>query len=275
MPKKNGFSYDGTVGRWWLDRSLDAAHRRAYKNIADFIRDSFTREPGTIVDYACGPGHLLSRLSDRFRNSKLVGLDGSSFLLELARRQLEYLPPGCAERVRLINTPLPNLSVMRGQADLAIFCFPNMVPFPEENGPAERKLWLNENERQIAKSLSLAAEACDETDGPSGPPANQHVLEQGRCISLNLRRLLARNGICIRIEYATMQRHELSPLELLHVSFEEGSLDCRVEGKTSRQWFRLLASAYFQSGVLEDVYEQTGDDRDKNGGYLITVLRAI
>jgi hypothetical protein len=275
MRKKNVFSYDGTAGRWWLKRSLDAAHRRAYKNIADFIGDSFTREPATIVDYACGPGHLLSRLSARFKNSRLVGLDGSSFLLELARRQLEYLSPGCAERVRLIHTPLPNLSVMRGQADLAIFCFPNMVPLPEANAPGDRKLWLSENERQVAKSLLLAAEACDGTDVPSDSAANQYVLEQGRCISLNLRRLLARNGICIRIEYATMQRHELSPLELSCVSFEEGSLDCRVEGKASRQWFRLLASAYFRSGVLKDVYEQTGDDRDRKGGYLITVLRAI
>ena len=275
MREKNGFSYDGAVGRWWLKRSLDACHRRAYGNIADFIRDSFTREPAMIVDYACGPGHLLSLLSARFRNSKLVGLDGSSFLLELARRQFESLPPGYSERVRLINTPLPNLSVMRGQADLAIFCFPNMVPFPGENGPGDRRLWLNENERQVAKSLSRAADACDGTDGPSDPAANQYVLEQGRCISLNLRRLLTRNGICIRIEYATIQRHELSPLEQSHVSFEEGSLDCRVEGKACRQWFRLLASAYFRSGVLKDVYEQTGDDRDRNGGYLITVLRAI
>jgi len=37
----------------------------------------------------------------------------------------------------------------------------------------------------------------------------------------------------------------------------------------------VLASAYFRSRVLEDVYLQTGDERDKNGGYLITVLRAI
>ena len=176
MRKKNGFSYDDVVGCWWLKRSLDAAHRRAYRNIADFIRDSFTREPATIVDYACGPGHLLSLLSARFRNSKLVGLDGSSFLLELARRQFESLPPGCAERLRLINTPLPNLSVMRGQADLAIFCFPNMIPFPGANGHAPQRLWLNENDRQVAKSLSLAAEASDETEGPSDPAANRHVM---------------------------------------------------------------------------------------------------
>ena len=79
----------------------------------------------------------------------------------------------------------------------------------------------------------------------------------------------------MRVEYATMQRHELSPLELSNVLFEEGSLDSAVDGKKPRQWFRLEASAYFRSRVLEDVYEQTGDERDRDGGYLITVLRAI
>jgi len=42
-----------------------------------------------------------------------------------------------------------------------------------------------------------------------------------------------------------------------------------------RQWFRVLASAHFRSRVMEDVYQQTGDRRDKDGGYLITVLRAL
>jgi hypothetical protein len=174
----------------------------------------------------------------------------------------------------LIETPLPNMNVLQGKADLAIFCFPNMVPFPDEgNLPANCR--LSENDRQVAKSLSLAADPGDSDFWLRDAPANQHALEQGRCISLNLRRLLAAGGVCMRVEYATMRRHELSPVELAHVSFEEGSLETSVEGRKPRQWFRLLASAYFRSDVLEDVYEQTGDARDRNGGYLITVLRAI
>ncbi len=274
MSKKSGFSYDDTVGRWWLKRSLDGAHRRAYRKIADFIRDSFTREPATIVDYACGSGDLLSLLSLRFRNSKLVGLDGSSFLLGQALRRFGSLQPGCSERIRLIRTALPDLNVLPGQADLAIYCFPNMVSFPDDT-VQDSTSWLNEDERQMARDLSLAAESGNDADGFSDPAANQYVLEQGRSVSLNLRRLLAPSGICVRIEYATVQRHQLSPAELQHVSFEEGSLETGVKGKRIRQWFRVLASAYFRSRVLEDVYEQTGDDRDRNGGYLITVLRAI
>ncbi len=79
----------------------------------------------------------------------------------------------------------------------------------------------------------------------------------------------------MRVEYAASQRHEWPPIELQRVSFEEGSLDTEVEGILPRPWFRVLASAYFRSRVIEDVYQQTGDKRDKHGGYLITVLRAL
>ncbi len=275
MRKKSRFSYDREVGRWWLERSLDSAHGRAYRKIADFIRDTFVREPGTIVDYACGPGTLLALLSSRFRSSKLIGLDGSSFLLGLARRHFAALPRQCSERISLVETRLPNMNVLRGKADLAIFCFPNMVPFAEEEDWPANRSCLSENDRQVAKSLSLAADPEGRDHKTEDASSNQYGLEQGRCVSLNLRRLLATGGICVRVEYATMQRHELSPMELAHVSFEEGSLDTNVERRKPRQWFRLLASAYFRSRVLEDVYEQTGDERDRNGGYLITVLRAI
>ncbi|MBP1623691.1 MAG: hypothetical protein H6Q07_1711 [Acidobacteria bacterium] len=274
MRKKRQFSYDGDVGRWWLRHSLDSAHGRAYRNVANFIRDSFVRDPRLIVDYACGPGNLLALLSLRFRNSKLLGLDGSSYLLGLARRRFALLPQQCAERITLIETELPNLSLLRSKADLAIFCFPNMVPFREGDFPA-KEFCLSEGDRKVARSLSLAEEPGGKDTGSPDPAANQRVLEQGRCVSFNLRRLLAPGGVCVRVEYATMQRHELSPCELSLVSYEEGSLDSIVDGRKPRLWFRLLASAYFRSRVLEDVYEQTSDERDREGGYLITVLRAI
>jgi len=256
-----GFPYDEETGRWWLERSTDAAHRRAYKNIAAFIQNSFVRLPKVIVDYACGAGNLIFLLSCCFPFSKLVGLDGSSLLLGSAMRRFSRLPRSRAGPISLIETALPSIDLLRAQADLVVFCFPNMVH--SSAGP-EMKSWttcLSKDDREIAESLAQGEDA--------------HVLMQSRCISLNLRQLLLWGGICVRVEYATMQRHELSRPELLQVSFEEGSLDFPVQGRKPRQWFRVLASAYFRSQVLEDVYQQTGDDRDRNGGYLITVLRAI
>jgi SAM-dependent methyltransferase len=258
------FPYNGKVARWWYKRAFDGSHAHAYRNIADFIRDSYTREPKLIVDYACGAGNLLFLLSRRFSDSKLVGLDGSSILLGLALRRMRLLPRACVRHIQLIETPLPNMTLMKGQADLAVFCFPNMVFASGTN------LLLSKNDRKIARCLSLD----DETDYADSQ-AIQSGLELGRVISMNLRYLLVRGGICVRVEYATIQRHELSARELMLVSFEEGSLDSRVEGMAPRLWFRVLASSFFRSNVLEDVYEQTADERDKNGGYLITVLKAL
>ncbi len=256
------FPYNGKVARWWLQRATDDVHERAYRNVADFIRDSFLHDPKLIVDYACGAGNLLLHLGDRFPNSRLVGLDGSSFLLGQALHNRIKLPHERIQRLKLIETFLPNMNLMRGRADLAIFCFPNMVSLSNYGQ------YLSENDRKIAQRLSLEEDADDASAIQSG-------LEQGRAISLNLRRILSPGGICVRVEYATIQRHELSPQELTLVAFEEGSLDAPVGDRTPRLWFRAVASSYFRSKVLEDVYEQTADERDKNGGYLITVLKAL
>jgi SAM-dependent methyltransferase len=254
------FLYNGEMARWWLQRSMDYSHRRAYRKIADFIRDSYRRDPKMIVDYACGAGNLLSLLSYRFPNSRLVGLDGSSYLLGLALRRLSRLPRSCYGRISLIETALPRYNLLRSQADLVIFCFPNMTPSSEEENEREGKIRLKRNDSAIAKYLA-----------PKAPNA----LERSRGIAYSLRRLLIPGGICVRVEYATIHRHEFSRAELLKVSFEEGSLDTKVEGWRTRPWFRVQASAYFRSRVLEDVYQHTGDERDRNGGYLITVLRAV
>jgi hypothetical protein len=222
-----------------------------------------------IVDYACGAGHLLSLLSRRFPHSSLAGLDGSGNLLGIALRRFSRLPVDCSRRISLIRTSLPNLNLMRGRADLVVFCFPNMVPTEDEAGNRV----LTQGDREVARALALIARKGNK-DLPDAFTI-QSSLERSRLISLNLRRLLIPGGVCVRIEYGTARREELSLTELAGVSFEEGSLDTKVEGKTTRQLFRVSASAYFRSRVLEDVYQQTGDERDRNGGYIITVLRAI
>jgi SAM-dependent methyltransferase len=268
------FLYNKEIAQWWLKRANDRSHARAYCKVADFIEAAYKCGPGVIVDYACGAGHLLALLSQRFSSSKLIGLDGSLFLLGAALKRFKRLPKRCSCRISLIETQLPNLDLLQGQADLVVFCFPNMSPFSDED-ECDAEFNLCENDRVIAKNLVDAGESCDDDGGCLDPLAAQYSLQQGRQVSLNLRRMLTRGGICIRVEYATAQRHELSLFDLMRVSFEEGSLDMQVEGRMPEQWFRVLASSYFRSRVLEDVYQQTGDPRDKNGGYLITVLRAI
>jgi hypothetical protein len=270
-----GFPYNGITGKWWLERAADTAHQTAYRNIAGFVRNSMSRDPRLIVDYACGAGDLLVQLGPLFPDSRLIGVDGSSLLLNRAKSRMSRLPRNCAERISLIESALPGQAALCAQADLIIYCFPNMMPSSaeeERNGAGCR---LSETERRIAQRLTKEDNS-DEVGRHFAPAAESwNPLEHGRSISWDIRRFLVRGGICVRAEYATTRRHEWSELELQQVSFEEGSLDTVADGVRLRPWFRVLASAYFRSKVLEDVFQQTGDERDTNGGYLITILRAV
>jgi len=253
------FACGDIYARWWRGRARDRAHGRAYRNIAGFIRASLPREPRVIVDYACGAGQLLARLAPLFPHTRLVGLDGSDALLNLAAARFARLPEGRTAEVTLARTLLPLGRPLGEKADLAVYTFPNMMP-PAEEAPGTG---LEREERDIARRL---------VGGP-GEEADPALLEYGRSISRDLRRLLRRGGLCIRVEYADSRREEWDPRILRQVEFEEGSLDLPEEG--IRPWFRVLASAFFRSRVMEDVYEQTGEERDRRGGYLITVLGAV
>ena len=268
------FKYDGNLARWWCRRSGDAAHARAYGKIVRFIHSSLGSAPERIIDYACGAGNLLTRLSWRFPQSRLVGIDGSSFLLDRARQRLECLGRPATNRVRLVQARLPDPRLRLTRAGLVVFAFPNMVPSSTTQDPSAVGAALHDGELAVAEAL-----ACRNDPDPSGPherpEAILHWLMSGRLVSRDLRRLLVRGGICVRVEYAKVRRHEMSRADLMRISFEEGSLDSEVIGRTVPQWFRVLASCYYRSRVVEDVYQQTGDESDRNGGYVITVLRAL
>ncbi len=267
-------AYNEQVGRWWFNQAANSIHGYAYRRIADFVCDSFSRSPDLIVDYACGSGNLLSKFARRFPTSRLMGLDGSSYLLGLARRRMTQLGKRALRKVTLVETLLPNFELPSAIADLALFAFPNIVPCSgQENG-------LRHLPRLCAADFAVARElTCrrdpDETSNGADPQATYTTLLRDRLVSLNIRRLLKMGGLCMRVEYGNVRREELPELELLRTGFEEGSLDQRVNGKIPEQWFRVLASRYFRSGVMEDVYHQSQDESDRIGGYFITVLRAL
>ncbi len=263
-------AYDDTLGKWWFARASDASHARAYDNVAEFIRASLTRPPRLIVDYACGAGNLLFRLGDIFPRSRLVGLDGSAYLLDLARRRFGRRGRGLQKTATLIETPLPALDFPGIKADLAVFAFPNMVWHQE----AQDRSHIDPEELAMARILAQEQDP-EVGDSDENLDAIYAFLLLGRLVSRNLRRLLARGGLCVRVEYGSARRDELSQNELMRISYEEGSLDMRVDGKLPRQWFRALASSYFRSGVIEDVHQQSGKRGGSAGGYLITVMRAI
>jgi SAM-dependent methyltransferase len=267
-------AYDQGIGHWWLRQAANASHRRAYSKIAAFVRSSFRRSPGRIVDYACGAGHLLLRLQRQFPDSQLVGYDGSALLLAQARKNLAGSGAISGRRVKLVQALLPDFELPSARADLALYLFPNMVPSSAAGNARAWEQRLNKTDCRVARSLAKQRDT-ESTRKERNPGHIYTKLLMGRVISLNLRQILKRGGTCIRVEYANVPREQLPQLELLRTGFEEGSLDQRVDGVLLRPWFRILACRYYRSGVIEDVFHQSSDKDDRTGGYFITVLRAL
>jgi SAM-dependent methyltransferase len=268
------FDYDRQLGRWWRARAADPAHVAAYRNVARYIHDSVSRPPRLIIDYACGMGDLLVRLAYRLPSSKLAGLDGSRPLLDLTRRRIAHKGQEYQRRIQLIETMLPNFGLLKSTADLVVYAFPNMQwPYSAKSLKELEALF---SPTDLAAAGILAEMSVQKPEiGDESAAAIRHRLVLGRLVSLNMRTMLRAGGLCVRIEYGRTRRSELEHVDLMQVAYEEGSLENMPRGRKPHQWFRVLASSHFRSGVMEDVYQQSRDPGDRGGGYLITVLRAI
>jgi SAM-dependent methyltransferase len=244
-------SYNDVLGRWWHGQSANAAHRRAYRRIADFVALSFP-DARLILDYACGAGDLLYQLRRRTQ-ARLIGLDGSEYLLNLARERLGLT-------VKLVPASLPDFE-LRLRAEVVVCAVPNMLP------TSHRRL------RQLIRDhLDLSDRAAALGICRSQPRIHRPALLLDRLIARNLRWLLRRGGHCVRVEYAGIPRERIGADDLLRSEYEEGTWSAEAD---SRPWFRVVASTYLRSRVIADVYDQTHDQDDLQGGYQITVLRAL
>jgi SAM-dependent methyltransferase len=267
-------TYNKTLGTWWLNQSNNRPHGYAYRKIAEHLSSFFGHPPKTIIDYGCGGGHMLTRLYRRFPDSHLIGIDGSSLMLEVAGKRLQYLGREWKQRVELIETELPDFSLRCGKADALLFVFPNIVPLEEE--------LEEEDDLHDRKDLAVAEYLADARE----PDPEEETVEDDdetlldslltdHLISRNLRGLLEKGGVCVRADYANAPRNELTELVQQRLAFQEASLGEAVNGFRATQLFTVVGSSYHRSKVLEDVYHQTRDETDKEGGYLITTLVAI
>jgi len=269
-------AYDDLVGQWWYRQSVNSAHLKAYRTIVKHARSLFDKDPKVIIDYGCGPGHVLTRLYKSFPKSEIIGLDGSSRMLELTERRLQQIGGDFDKRVLLVETDLPNFSLSLPKADLLVFVFPNIVvrgddqPYYDAHGYRKRK------DRAVAKYLAHAREKDPEEETVvDEPEVLLDSLLTAKVISRNLRKLLRRGGACLRAEYSNADRSELTKLVQHRQAFEEGSLKKSLRGTKPKRLFKLLYSRYYRSKVIEDVYHQTRDESDKTGGYFLNGLKAV
>lgn len=252
--KKGYRSYNTKVGEWWLQRANDRAHKISYKKIAQDIRDYFEKDPKSILDYACGSGSLLKELARLFPKTKLIGVDGSTKMLEHARK---------TTLAEFHQSYLPNFE-LNLKADVVIFCLPNIAA---DNDDVYETFGYQERDKVVAKLLANPAEP-DEDD--ENPEEIYDDLLTERVISRNLRQLCT--NTCVRITYSDSPRELLSELGQQRTDFEEGCLS-GVQGKPCTQLFTLEKSVFHKSKIIEDVYHQTKDEDDKKGGFFVSFLK--
>ena len=131
----------------------------------------------------------------------------------------------------MIETNLPDFSLPRGQADVLLFVFPNIVPDPDLPDPEEEKDSHLPNDRDVADYLALAREPDPEEETVGDDPETLcDSLITDNLIARNLRRLLKKGGVCVRADYANAPRNELTKLVRQRLAFQEGSLQDPVNG---------------------------------------------
>jgi hypothetical protein len=283
--RKGSASYESQLAQWWIDRSQDEAHRAAHQNVVRFMRRFFTArgmpQPRMIVDYACGNGSLIGLLARRFPMSGILALDGSRRMLTHAKRSLQesglFAEMGDSRfstngsRVQLIHTPLPNFALPAIKADAVIFLFPNMTISKKERQALRKRVPAP---RTVLKAARLVSHLVEMDTGDSSEETFQDLLD-ARAIAINIRGLLKRGGYWFEIDYANARREQWDPVDERRTMFEECAWEGSVDGQRLERHFTLLQSSYYRSSVVLDVYEQSGDPDDREGGYAISVLRAI
>jgi len=264
----SGFgAYNTNVGQWWVDQTRNAAHVAAYKNIANQVVQCAKSDSGLIIDYGCGTGLLMKRLVDLLPAWEFLGIDGSKVMLREAETWARAKRKGRPAPIELRRAQLPDFSVSSPKANIIVYTFPNIVAVPSERRQFEQ---LFRKDRSLAGLLAMKQE---------GEGEDVETLYDGlfmsRVVARNLRLLLRKGGLCVRVDYSQGDRHELKRFDQLSTRFEEGSLSAKQSHLKPHKFFRLLSSVYYPSAVILDVYEQTKDADFLEGGYLVSILKAI
>jgi SAM-dependent methyltransferase len=269
-------AYDRSVGVWWEKRTYNAAHVYAYRNIVRYIANLRRRKPQTIVDYACGSGAILTRLVRQFPKARVIGIDGSAAMLAHIKKRLNKLDKSARDRVELIQTTLPDFSLEEGIADLVVFTFPNILATNEQQPYYDKHGYKRRNDQAVARLLSKAREPDPEDETVTDKPEELFdTMMSERVVARNLRKIVHEDGILVRSDYSGDEREDLTELVQARFSFEDGSLGIPYLGKRADQLFAITRSKYFRSRVIEDVYHQTKDESDNEGGYCISVLAPV
>jgi len=274
--RTNFRGYNTTLTRWWNIRACNKSHCNAYRNIANYVTTHVDLIPSLVIDYGCGTGRLLGEIAVRFVDTKFIGIDGSAGMLKTAKTYLTKEAPNLLNRIKLLKAPLPTKLLLGKRADLVTFTFPHILSnlYDLDLNSFLELLTYSEIENAMILAEDEGMEEVSNEYNDEDPDLLQSLLVN-RVISKNLRSLVKRGGYCLRVELANARREEFPKIFQKRFSFQEGSLDKSLSDQSLQQPFELVRSEYHRSKVMEDAYEQTGDESDRKGGYWISLLRAL
>ena len=274
--RTNFRGYNTTLTRWWNIRACNKSHCIAYRNIANYVTTHVDLIPSLVIDYGCGTGRLLGEIAVRFVDTKFIGIDGSSAMLKTAKTYLKNKAPDLLNRIKLLKAPLPIRLLLGKRADLVTFTFPHILSnlYDLDLNSFLELLTYSEIENAMILAEDKGMEEVSNEYNDEDPDLLQSLLVN-RVIAKNLRSLVKRGGYCLRVELANARREEFPEIFQKRFSFQEGSLDKSFSDQSLQQPFELVRSEYHRSKVMEDAYEQTGDESDRKGGYWISLLRAL
>ncbi len=284
-------SYEKKVGHWWRGQAGNRAHQSAYKHISKYISTTISKfdiKPKFLLDYACGDGSFMLQLAQQLPQSKFVGLDGSSLMLNNIIKSADdkgiaakiVKSSECftnkASQISLVKTVLPNFNLETNKADVIVFLFPNLTCSDRERRKYEKNGYKNSRDRAIAEMLARFREM-DPEDEVAQVDYDECLdeLMTARVISNNLHSLVKKGGLLYRVDYANAPREELSQLTQWRSLFTECALEESIKGKKSTVCFKYLESEYRRSQVILDVFHQTGDESDRTGGYFCSIFQAV
>jgi SAM-dependent methyltransferase len=270
---KGSAAFEGFLADWWLEKSNDPAHRRAYKNISSkmhqILFEAGISSPKIIVDYACGNGAILKSIVTRFPKTNIIAIDGSKKMLSLAKSSLQQVE--CESAIEFLHSPLPNFALLENTADVVLFLFPNITISSKERRLVRKQLNIDLLTLKTAKFLAK----CNEVESDFSADECLDDILDSRAITSNIHRILKKGGFWFHVEYANAPRNQWDEVDQITTLFEESAWPVSIGTAEIRREFQLIKSLYFRSSVMLDVYEQSGDPEDRDGGYVISVLQSL
>lgn len=260
--------YEKVLGRWWVGKAKDDAHRKAYRRSAKWARRNLEQSPASILDYACGAGHLLKRLRKAFPAADLIGYDGSAKFLKQARKRLRD-----DSGLELVEKILPDLDDPRLPVDLTVLCLPHLLPF-DEGQSVHAYADAHRAELEAARKLvdAMREEKLWESDDPVEWQVGNVIFE--RMVARHLRRLTRPGGHCLRIDYTEAAYDDIDDTYQDYIRFSQGAC-ASVRGVRVPSFFRQTADTYRDSDIISDVSDQTEEYDGDGGGYMVRLLLAV